>query len=423
MWHLGTVMSAVLASVGHDVVAIDDPATVEGLRRGELPVEEPGLRELAAEQMAAGRLSYASDTALLADRELVWYAYDTPVAGDGTADVASVAGRIEATFADLPPRALAVVSSQLPVGSIAELERRARARGFTELRFACVPENLRLGRSIAYLRDVDRFVVGVRDAVDADVVKAVLAPLTGNVVLVSVESAEMIKHAVNAFLATSVAFINELAGLCELVGADARDVERGLKSDMRIGPKAYLRAGGPYAGGTLARDIGFLIDSERARGLEPRFFEGVRAANDYHATWLRRRFLSAVGDPLGKHVGILGLVYKPDTDTLRASTAVAFAKWVHASGGTVHAYDPAIATTRPEIEHVLTLKNSAADAIEGADLAIVGTEWPVFRELTAATFAGGMRARNVFDPGRFLPDAIQTDERLRYYAIGIGEKT
>ncbi len=422
LWHLGTVMSGVLAGAGHDVVAVDETVTIAGLRRGELPVAEPGLRELIAQETARGSLRFADDPAALADREIVWFAYDTPVGDDGRADVESVVARIVAALAHVEDSALCVVSSQLPVGSIAQLERRARDAGYDRLRFACIPENLRLGKSIAYLRAIDRFVAGVRSDADADAIRAALAPLTTNVEIVSVESAEMTKHALNAFLATSVAFINELAGLCELVGADAREVERGLKTDMRIGKLAYVRAGGPYAGGTLARDVAFVIDKEREYGLEPRFFEGVRSANDYHGSWIERRFTATVGDPKGKRVALLGLVYKPGTDTLRASVALAFARWVVAHGGTVAGYDPAIASSRPELDGIVEVRPSAAAALEGADAAFLTTEWPEFKDLTASAFLDAMREPVVFDPGRFLADPIQNDGRLRYFAIGVGER-
>jgi len=421
LWHLGSVMSAAFAGAGHDVVAHDEAPVVARFLARDLPVAEPGLQDAIDAAVAAGRLRYDADAASLRACEIVWIAYDTPVREDGSADAASVIDRVERLFGSLAPDTLLVVSSQLPVGSVAELERRAGRRG-VRLRFACSPENLRLGKSLAYLHAVDRFVVGTRSAADDALVRRALAPLTSRVESMTVESAEMTKHALNAFLATSVAFINELAGLCERTGADARDVERGLKSDARIGPHAYLRAGGPYAGGTLARDVAFVIDAERAHGLEPYFFAGVRAANDFHATWLQRRFVEEVGEPQGRVLASLGIVYKPGTDTLRGSSAVAFARWFASRGGSVRAFDPALRGLPDDVGGVVELTASAEAALEGADAAFLATEWPEFRALTADEFVRRLRAPNVFDPGRFLAEPVQTDERLRYFAIGVGRR-
>jgi len=421
LWHLGSVMSAVFASAGHDVVAYDEPGVIEAFQARRLPVDEPGLHALVASEVAAGRLTYTSDAAALASCEIVWITYDTTVRDDGSADVEDVLSRVISLAPLLRRGTLVVVSSQLPVGSIAELERRTGAVAPERtLRFAYSPENLRLGTSIAYMRAPDRYVVGVRSAADETLLREAFAPLSPDVEAMSVESAEMTKHALNAFLATSVAFINELAGLCERTGADAREVERGLKTDARIGKRAYLRAGGPYAGATLARDINFVIENERRYDLRPLFFEGVRAANDWHATWTQRRFVEVVGEPRGRTVALLGLVYKPGTNTLRGSNAMVFATWFAQHGGRVRAYDPANVVLEPGTGAHIELCASAQDALEGADAAIVGTEWPAFREIPSETFRTALRFPNVFDPGRFLAEKLAGDAGLRYFAIGVG---
>lgn len=412
-------MSAVFAEAGHDVVAYDERSIVEGIEGGVLPVAEPGLLELSERERRAGRLRYSADAAGLRDCDILWVTFDTKVADDGSADTAEVIERTVALFGSLRPETLVVVSSQLPVGSIAELEARAAASvPNARLHFAYYPENLRLGSSLAYVRDVDRFVVGVRSEDDARTLVAAFAPLTDRIEVMSVESAEMTKHALNAFLATSVAFINEIAGYCEVTGADAREVERGLKSDLRIGKRAYLRAGGAFAGGTLARDVGYLIDGERRRGLQPYLLEGVRAANDYHATWMQRRYLETLGEPERRTVALLGLTYKPGTDTLRASTAVAFARWFASRGGRPRAYDPAVRALPSDLDGIIELTSSAEAALEAVDAAFVTTEWPEFRDISAETFESAMRESNVFDPGRYLENTFVNRERIRYFAIG-----
>src|SRR5271163_1357211 len=258
LWHLGCVTAACLAEAGNEVIGVDpDAAVIAELAEGMPPVSEPGLAELMGE--CAARLRFSADSSKLADAGSAWVTFDTPVDDDDRADVEWVLEHSVRLLMALSPGVLVVVSSQLPVGSVARLrDRCAAARGTDDLRFACVPENLRLGQALDVFRQPDRIIAGVRSEEDRRELGERLAPFSTNVEWMSVESAEMTKHALNGFLATSVAFINEVAAICEVVGADAADVSRGLKSERRIGPRAYLGPGDAFAGGTLARDIGFL---------------------------------------------------------------------------------------------------------------------------------------------------------------------
>ena len=261
LWHLGSVTAACLAAAGHSVSAFDPaPGTVAALAAGRLPVAEPGLAELITRGIQLGALRFTSDLpAAVRDAEVVWITFDTPVDEDDVADVAFVERQVEAAFPYLAEGSVVLCSSQLPVGTIGRLEQAwLRAAGGRTVSFACSPENLRLGKAIDVFTNPDRIIVGVRDDRTRARVQALLQPITDRIEWMSVESAEMTKHAVNAFLATSVTFINELAALCERTGADAKEVERGLKTERRIGPHAYLSPGGAFAGGTLARDVTFL---------------------------------------------------------------------------------------------------------------------------------------------------------------------
>ncbi|HWJ50598.1 MAG TPA: nucleotide sugar dehydrogenase, partial [Solirubrobacteraceae bacterium] len=254
LWHLGSVIAACLADAGNDVIGIDpDNAVVTGLGEGHPPVSEPGLDDLM--RVNASRLQFTCDPHALAHARCAWLTFDTPVADDDVADVEWVLDQAVELLAHLREDTLVVVSSQLPVGSSARLhELCATARGSAgPLRFACVPENLRLGSALESFREPDRIVAGVRTEADRDELAELLAPFSSEVQWMRVESAEMTKHALNGFLATSVAFINEIASICESVGADAEEVSRGLKSERRIGPRAYLGPGDAFAGGTLAR--------------------------------------------------------------------------------------------------------------------------------------------------------------------------
>ncbi|HYB43929.1 MAG TPA: nucleotide sugar dehydrogenase, partial [Candidatus Methylomirabilis sp.] len=371
LWHLGPVTAACLAAAGHEVVAYDGEATtIARIESGRLPVAEPGLGELIAQGAATGALRFSSRPADLGGADVAWITYDTPVDGDGRADVEAVFGAASAVLSHLRPASLVLVSSQLPVGSTRRLEtiyRDLQPGGAAT--FAAVPENLRLGSAIDSFTRPARVVVGIRAGADKERIAALLAPFTGHIEWMGVESAEMTKHALNAFLATSVAFANELAGLCERVGADAEEVERGLKSDVRIGPRAYLRPGGAFAGGTLARDVQFLIDLGRSEGLSARLMAAVRDGNEAHKEWPRRRLLEVVGDARGKRIAILGLTYKPGTDTLRGSSALETSRWLRERGARVVAYDPAISALPDEISPFLELRPSVGEALQEADAA------------------------------------------------------
>jgi UDPglucose 6-dehydrogenase len=230
----------------------------------------------------------------------------------------------------------------------------------------------------------------------------------------SVASAEMTKHAVNAFLATSVAFINELARLCETVGADAKEVERGLKSEQRIGPRAYLSPGAAFAGGTLARDIGFLRQMAEAAGLPAHLFRGVWESNECQKRWLRDQ-LSGV--PEGSTVAVLGLTYKPGTDTLRRSGSVELCRWLISRGVRVRAHDPAIGGGCEELLDI-ELAGTPGEALRDADVAVLATPWPQYRELTAAEIRAAMKRPCLIDPTHFLAGALAAEPGIRYIAAG-----
>jgi UDPglucose 6-dehydrogenase len=238
----------------------------------------------------------------------------------------------------------------------------------------------------------------------------------------SVESAEMTKHALNGFLATSVAFINEIAVLCEKVGADALEVERGVKSDPRIGERSYLHAGAAFSGGTLARDVVFLKDLASRKGTSSPLLNGVKQSNDYHQSWLPRRLREELDALDGKTFAVLGLTYKPETNTLRRSSAVEICRWLAKQGAIVHAYDPAIQTLPHELVDVMCLHHSAEAALKHASAALIMTQWLEFKHLTADTVVTAMKQPYIFDPFRHLDAGLAVDPRIRYFSIGRGNE-
>jgi UDPglucose 6-dehydrogenase len=416
LWHLGCVTAACLAEAGHRVIALDvDRGVVEGLRGGKAPLHEPGLDDLLAAGLATGKLSITTDVMALVDADVVWVTFDTPVNDRDEADLSWLRGRLELISGHLRPGTLVLISSQTPAGFTRSLATEWAGRG---LHFAYSPENLRLGKALEVFRKPDRVVVGVRDAAGRAAVESLLAPFQSRIEWMTVESAEMTKHALNAFLATSAAFANELARLCERVGGDAKEVERGLKSEVRIGPKAYLAPGAAFAGGTLARDLRYLVGFGERFGVATPLFDGVLASNEVHKGWVQEKLIGLLEGAATPTVALLGLTYKAGTSTLRRSTAVEQALWLHSRGVHVRAHDPAVHELPEELRAAVKLCAGPEEALAGADAAVVGTEWPAFRELTGDHFVSAMRRPRVVDPNHFLAAALADDPRVTYVAAG-----
>ncbi|HEY7312552.1 MAG TPA: nucleotide sugar dehydrogenase [Gemmataceae bacterium] len=417
LWHLGCVTAACLARAGHRVSGFDPDARVlDDLRRGQPPLHEPGLPELLASGLDSEHLSFPTDpTAALVDADILWVTFDTPVNEQDEADVDFVRARLEEIRTLLNPGTLVLLSSQVPVGFTRALGRDWSERG---LHFAYSPENLRLGKAIEVFCNPERVILGIEDDWDRPRLTELFAPFCSRLEWMSLESAEMTKHALNAFLATSVTFINELARLCEEVGADAKEVERGLKSERRIGPRAYLSPGSAFAGGTLARDLRFLVRRGRDMRVETPLMQGVLASNDVHKNWLRERvahLLAGVEKPV---VAVLGLTYKPGTSTLRRSAAIELCRCLHEQGVRVRGHDPAVGSLPPELGETLELTAAPLEALDGAHVAVLATEWPSFRSLRPDDFSARMRQACVLDPNHFLADVLDGDSRIRYFATG-----
>jgi UDPglucose 6-dehydrogenase len=379
---------------------------------------EPGLDAAIAQGLAAGRLRFTtSRDDALRDAEALWIAFDTPVDDDDVADTALVMREAQAMLERVPRGAIVLVSSQLPVGTVAALERFVQARRpDADLAFAAVPENLRLGKALDVFRDPDRIVTGVRDARSRERVGALLGTISSRIEWMSVESAEMTKHAINAFLALSVTFANELATLCEAVGADAKEVERGLKSESRIGPRAYLAPGGAFAGGTLARDVAFLGKIAADRGRRVPLLDAVRPSNDAHKGWTLRKLAEILPSLRGARIAVWGLTYKPGTDTLRRSAAVELCRALVREGSSVIAHDPAAVELPPDLAEVTRASDPLA-AIRHAQALAVCTEWPEYRRIAPAEVANASPGLSIVDPNRFLASLAQ-QAGLAYYAVG-----
>jgi UDPglucose 6-dehydrogenase len=417
LWHLGTVTAACLADAGHDVVGLDpDENVISDLNRSQPPLYEPGLAELVHSVIERGHILFTTDPQdAVRDADVVWVTFDTPVDENDNADVDYVTDHIEGIFPFLKDGAVVLTSSQLPVGTARQLEQSYSESGFGKrVTFAVSPENLRLGKAIEVFTRPDRVVVGVRDDDTKAKIAALLQPITDRIEWMSVESAEMTKHALNAFLATSVTFANEIAALCEQVGADAKEVERGLKSETRIGHRAYLGPGAAFSGGTLARDIAFLGALASRCGVSLPLLQSVPESNNTHKLWAVRRLQELLGDLRGQTVAILGLTYKPGTDTLRRSLSVEIAKQLHAAGVTVRAHDLAVKAIPDDLREIITAYETVDTALDGVPAVILSTQWDDYKALDAAAFTGKI----VLDANGFLRGTLGSAAGVQYYSVG-----
>jgi len=413
LWHLGSVTAACCAR-HFQVTGLDaNLGVINGLSRGKAPLFEPGLDELLAEGLQKGSLSFTTDPALACrEAEVLWVCGDTPVNEEDISDVEAVLGPVRAALAHLAAGTLVLISSQLPVGTCAALEKE-----FPAFEFASCPENLRLGGAIKVFTEADRFVLGVRSEKPRALLEELFAPFTEKLIFMRTESAEMVKHALNSFLAVSITFINEIARVCEWVGADAKEVSAGLKSDIRIGAKAYLGPGGPFAGGTLARDVVTLTGLAEARGGSLEVIPAIKRSNDGHRLWALQRLQSYFGTLSGRRVALIGLTYKVGTDTLRRSAAVELGQALLLAGCQLQSYDPVVKELPAGLAG-LGHCDSMEQALDGAEVVVVSTEWPEFLEADWEALLKTMRTPVVVDANRFLERKLAGIAEVKLLSVG-----
>ncbi len=411
--YVGLVSGACFADFGHDVVCIDkDPAKIDRLQAGLMPIYEPGLADLVGANARSGRLSFTTDLAEgIAGAEAIFIAVGTPSRrGDGHADLSFVYAVAEEIGQHLKGPAVVVTKSTVPVGTGDEVERILSEAGLDQ-KFAVAsnPEFLREGAAISDFKRPDRIVIGSDDEWARGVMREVYRPLFLNrapILFTSRRSAELIKYAANAFLATKITFINEMADLCEKVGADVQDVSRGIGLDGRIGAK-FLHAGPGYGGSCFPKDTLALLKTAEDYDSPTRIVEAVVKANETRKRAMGRKVIEALGgldEARGKRVALLGLTFKPNTDDMRDAPSLAIAQALIDAGVEVIAYDPEGMELAAPLMPGVTMVPSAYAAVAGADAIALVTEWDAFRALDLAKVKRLAKApvlvdlRNVYDP-------------------------
>ncbi len=414
--YVGLVSGACFADFGHRVTCIDkDAAKIAALRRGEIPIYEAGLADVVASNLREGRLDFS--TALmpaLGEAVAVFIAVGTPSRrGDGHADLSHVYAAVREIAPLLAPATVVVTKSTVPIGTGDEVERILRElRPDGDFPVLSNPEFLREGAAIQDFKHPDRIVVGGDDARARAVLAEIYRPLYLNaapILHTSRRTAELIKYAANAFLATKITFINEIADLCESVGADVQEVARGIGLDNRIGTK-FLHAGPGYGGSCLPKDTVALIKSAQDNATPLRIVETVVAVNDQRKRAMARKVAAALGGELrGATVAVLGLTFKPNTDDMREAPSLALIAALQDQGAKVRAYDPAGMANARALLSGVTWCEGAYAAAEGADALVICTEWEQFRALDLARLRGVMARPVIVD----LKNVYRADEVKR----------
>ncbi|KHK90237.1 UDP-glucose dehydrogenase family protein [Novosphingobium malaysiense] len=411
--YVGLVSGACFADFGHEVVCIDkDQAKIDRLHAGVMPIYEPGLDALVASNVKAGRLTFTTDLAEgIRGASAIFIAVGTPSRrGDGHADLSFVHAVAREVGENLSNDAVVVTKSTVPVGTGDEVERILRETG-TAHRVSVVsnPEFLREGAAIGDFKRPDRIVLGAEDEFGREVMREVYRPLFLNespILFTSRRSSELIKYAANAFLATKITFINEMADLCEKVGGNVQDVARGIGLDGRIGPK-FLHAGPGYGGSCFPKDTLALLKTAEDYESPVRIVEAVVKVNDLRKRAMGRKVVEALGGTdaaRGKRVAMLGLTFKPNTDDMRDSPAIAVAQTLADAKVSVAAYDPeGMDLARPLMPEVDMVEDPYT-AIDGADAVVIVTEWDAFRALDLARVKSLLKSpvlvdlRNIYQP-------------------------
>ncbi len=423
LWHLGLVISASWSRLGFMVKGFDySRDVVDRLNNGTPPIYEPGLKEAITESINQKRLHFTNSMKDLSDCDYVFLAFDTPVEENDEPDCGPLFKAVADVGGHLKDTALVIVSSQTPIGACSML-REALKRKNPMLELVYSPENLRLGDAINCYLNPDRIILGAAGPVAGDKALTLFEHIKARMITMDIPSAEMVKHAINAFLACSIVFANHLSDLCEATGANIMDVGAGMRSDNRIGRNAYLAPGIGYSGGTLGRDLFVLASINEEAGQGARLYGTLIDFNDRRPQEIIKKTTALLGGEIkGRRIAVLGLTYKPGTSTLRRSRPFEIASELQGKGAIVQAFDPCADYSELKAMPRFVISRSIDHALQNADMALVLTEWPEFRDYDWAGALRLMKGKVVFDAKNTLCKLNLEAMGFDYTCLGIPKK-
>lgn len=422
--YVGLVTAACFSDLGNRVVALDvDEKRVENLKKGIMPIYEPGLEELVKRNTKAGRLSFTTSYAeALKGTEFAFIAVGTPSDVDGNADLKYVAAAARSIAENMNAPLIIINKSTVPIGTgdwVADIVKGAQPK---QIDFAVVscPEFLREGSAISDFMSPHRNVIGSLDRDAANKVAQLHLPLRAPIVITDLRTAEMIKYASNAFLATKISFINELADLCEIVGADVKEVAAGMGYDARIG-RHFLDAGLGWGGSCFPKDVQALAYMAKERGLNPRILNDVMDVNYDRRKAVATRVKNMLGGSLkGKMIGLLGLAFKPNTDDMRDAPAIDIATALIEAGAKVRAYDPVARETAAPLVPNVEICDEVYKMADGCDALVVVTEWNEFKQLDLEKVKKLLKTPVIYDGRNIYDPEVMHEAGFAYQAIGRG---
>lgn len=421
--YVGLVTAACFSDLGNEVIALDvDENRVAGLKRGEMPIYEPGLEELVKRNVGAGRLSFTTSYKdALKDSEFVFICVGTPSGSDGEADLKYVAAAARSIAENMVAPVVVINKSTVPVGTgdwVAEIVREAQPSPIDFWVVSC-PEFLREGVAIADFMNPHRTVLGSTSREAADKVAQLHLTLRAPIVITDLRTAEMIKYASNAFLATKISFINEIADICERLGADVKEVAAGMGFDTRIG-KQFLEAGLGYGGSCFPKDVKALAFMGDEMGVETRILNSVMEVNSARRNAIVEKLDEMLGGLNGKTIGLLGLAFKANTDDMRDAPSIDIAAALQAAGATVRGYDPVAMDVARGVMPGVEMVTDAYALAEGVDAVLVATEWNEFKNLDLARVRDSMTQPVLLDGRNIYQPNIMRSLGFTYYGVGRG---
>ena len=419
LWHLGCVLSAAWSKLGFKVVGFDySKDLIHNLNRIQLPIYEPNLEETLKLSTEKNKLSFTNDIKLIRDCDFIFLAYDTPVLDNDESDLTPLNKAIDGLGNILKDGTIVIVSSQTPVGTCQRFRNQLQKRNPT-IELVYSPENLRLGEAIHCYLNPGRIIIGAESENTMSKTIDLFNKIQAEIITMNITSAEMVKHAINAFLANSIVFANHLSDLCAVSGANVLDVIKGVKTDPRIGQKAYLSPGIGFSGGTLGRDLQVLANANKNSRQSAFLFESLLEFNTDRKNIILNNITNLLdGEFSKKIISVLGLTYKPGTSTLRRSLPLEIVKLLSQKGAIIKAYDPK--ANYEELDEELPFKvcNSIDEAISESHLIILLTEWNEFKEYNWEKGLTLLKEKKLFDTKNFLCDLGLS--KIGYYYFGIG---